>query len=119
MQIDLLSVVIGWLGGVITVVATHRLTLARDRIERRNDLRGFLGRWLGRILREPDVSKAHADWLEHLWGYYGKTRRDFVQKDQFRDLCVDLVSLKAEDIQKDADCRQTISRKIEVLIDFV
>jgi len=107
-------------GGLVVCVASHFLAASKESRDRKNDFRGFLGRWFGRIIQERDTSKAYTDWLQDFWGYYGKLYRDFCCKSTFRDLCHDLGSLKPEDIQKDAErYRGIITEKIQALIDYV
>jgi hypothetical protein len=119
MQLDLLSIVVGWVTASISVVAGHRLILYREREARKADLRGFLGRWLGKT-KHGDVHTIYLEFCDILWGYYGKCRRDFCHQSEFRRLCDDLGSLKLEDIQKDTGGhREIITRKIEALLAFV
>jgi hypothetical protein len=109
-------------GGLIVSVVTHFLSTSRDARNRREDFRGFLGRWLGATRQATlhDVPKTYMAHVEHLWGYYGKLHKDFFHKRRFKGLCDDIGSLKSEDIQRDAgNYREIIARKIEALIDFV
>lgn len=109
-------------GGVVVAVVSHFLSASSESRDRKNDFRGFLGRWLGTVrqAQDGDISKTYSANVEHLWGYYGKLRRDFYCKSKFTDLCNDVGSLKTEDIQKDAGSyREIIARKIGALIDFV
>ncbi len=124
---DTVSIILAVLGtgGVLTAVVVHRLTLNRETRDRRNDFRGFLGRWLTDIQRVPrgDTAKTYAAYianLQHLGGYAAKLNRDFVRRKRFKALCRDLGHLLPEHINNDAgDCREVVARKIEVLIDFV
>ena len=109
-------------GGLVVAIVSHFLAASSESRDRKNDFRGFLGRWLGfvRQARDGDISKTYITNVEHLWGYYGKLRRDFCCKSKFRDLCHDLGSLNPEEIQKDASShREIIAKKIEALIEFV
>jgi hypothetical protein len=109
-------------GGVLVAVVSHLLSAISESRDRKNDFRGFLGRWLGAVRQAEDggISNTYSAHVEHLWGYYGKLRRDFCCKSKFRDLCNDLGSLKTKNIQNDAGSyREIIARKIGALIDFV
>jgi hypothetical protein len=112
-------------GGVLTAVVVHRLTLDREARDRRNDFRGFLGRWLTDIQRVPrgDTAQTYAVYIanvQHLGGYAAKLRRDFVRRRRFQALCRDLGHLLPEHINNDGgDCRGVVASKIEALIEFV
>ena len=107
-------------GGFVTAVLSHFLAADTSRMNRKIDLRGFLGRWMGFITHSTDVSKTYSENLEHLWGYYGKCRKDFISRWRFKKLCQRLGSLKAEDIQKDQERhRAVITEMIQELIDYV
>ncbi len=90
--------------GVLTAFVTYRLTLSSGRIERRNDFRGFLGRWLTDIqrVRAGDAEATYAAYIaniQHFGGYAAKLRRDFVRKHKFQRLCGDLAHLLPEHIK--------------------
>jgi hypothetical protein len=112
-------------GGVLTAVVVHRLTLNREARDRRNDFRGFLGRWLTDIQRVAgrDTAQTYAAYIanvQHFGGYAAKLSRDFTRRKRFKDMCRDLSQLQPEHINNDAgDCREIVTRRIEALIDFV
>ena len=72
-------------------------------------------------MNDADITKTYSEFVESLWGYYGKTYRDFRFKTKrLKVLCESLGRFKPEEIQKGADnYRVIISEKIESLIEFV
>jgi len=123
---DLSSFLYGVLtSGVLSAVVTYRLTLSSGRIERRNDLRGFLGRWLTDIerVRANDAEATYAAYIaniEHFGGYAAKLQRDFIRRRKLQRLCKDLRHLLPEHINNDTgDCREIVANRIQALIDFV
>ena len=106
--------------GIFLAIVQHILLTIRSRRDRRDDFRGFLGRWYGQVIHEPDVAKAYGDWLHDFWGYYGKMYRDFFWKRHFRRMCRDFAALNPEQVKYNGEhYRPIISEKIQALIDYV
>ncbi|MGD0207135.1 MAG: hypothetical protein ABSC89_05975 [Verrucomicrobiota bacterium] len=119
MKLDFWSFLIGLLFAVVGNVVTHRLTLNRERMSRKFEVAGFLGRWIGKT-KHGDVRAVYIEFLDSLWGYYGRDMGDYCRRAEFRRLCHDLGSLNPEDIQKDQErYREAIITKAEALLDFI
>jgi hypothetical protein len=126
-QSDWYSLIGGFLGGgVIASTITQWVIGNRERRDRKNDFRGFLGHWLSDIQRIPagDTAKTYEAYIANVRafsGYAGKLNRDFpFKKKRFKTMCKDLGTLEPKHIHNDAgDCREIVARKIEALIDLV
>jgi hypothetical protein len=112
------SVMLGYMSGFFL----NKRQRAEDRkiaIEnRRMDFKGFLGRWSGHAknpaLDNVVVSKICIEYIEHLWGYFGKCRSDFSNQSKIKSLCADITLLASKGVQNAAE-RKEIEEKIDEL----
>src|SRR2546429_2686248 len=101
-------------GSFVSTVISHFLTITIESRHRKRAMRGFLGRWLGRIIHTRDLATAYSDWLEHFWGHYAETYPDVRRKGEFHKRCYSLGAIKPEDIQQDTDgYRAKMSERIQ------
>jgi hypothetical protein len=126
-QSDWYSLLGGLLGGsVVASLVTQWFIGNRERRDRKNDFRGFLGRWLSDIQRVPrgDSVNTYHTYLrdvQHFGGYAAKLSKDFpFRNKRFKMMCRNLSTLEPKHINNDSgDCREIVAKKIEALIEFV
>src|SRR5438046_1096847 len=95
------SLIVAFLSGsFVSTVIGHFLTISAESRHRKRAIRGFLGRWLGRVIHQKDLVAIYSDWLEHFWGHYAEVYPDVRRKAEFYKRCCSLGAVKPEDIQR-------------------
>jgi hypothetical protein len=127
--IDWSAAIGGFLGGSTGIVAaavTQWITGNRERRDRKNDFRGFLGEWHQDIIRVPENNQpgtydAYMKKVHHLSGYSARLSRDFpFRRSRFKNMCAELGTLEPKHfLATTGDCRCVVANKIQALIDFV
>jgi hypothetical protein len=108
------------IGGVVTAFFVAYFSTKNRAEDRLIDFRGFLGRWIGECQKthaEP-FSKICFNNIEHLWGYFGKCRRDFENPGKIKILCERLTKASRE-ATNDDNCKKSISDLIDELMKLV
>jgi hypothetical protein len=111
-------------GGMVGTVITHVVTGYRERQARISDFRGFVGGWLGSTKVVRDVTALHPENVKHLWGYYGRTYRDFKsqKREMLKALCDKVTAVRTEGLEDYRDYeeyRDSIVGKLNELIDHI
>ena len=106
-------------GGIVTVFLVQHFTTAADDRSKKEDMAGFLGRWIGRLKTTKNIlpdgktlESISLEYIEHLWGYYAKCRRLVGNTEGFKRMCLDI----SEAANEDKIDRDKLMGKIHILV---